>query len=152
MSTTNVDQILRYKGFNVEIKGVDGAPAQEDSTWTSVTGGATAFEIAGERPTPNGDRTYMPGKAYITDLVLTGYITGQRKALLVWMQNAAKGTGDLRADVSITPILVDGTKAPAHDYYDCLIVRIVIPSLNAGSSEPVKEVVVLRPTRYNDPA
>jgi hypothetical protein len=152
MSATNPDQMLRYKGFTVEIRGVDGAPESENGTWSSVTGGATAFEIVGETVSPTGARSFVPGKAYVTDLVLEGYMTGTRKALLTWMQNSAKGTGDLRADVTITPILVDGTKAPPHRYYDCVIVRIKIPSLNSGSAEPVKEVVVLRPTRYDDPA
>jgi len=152
MSATNVDQVLRYKGFDVEIKGVDGAPTQVDSSWISVTGGQVCIENVEATSSTSKQREYSPGKAYVSELTLSGYMTKSRKALLAWMQNSAKGTGDLRADVSITPVKVTGDKAPAHNYYDCLICRIKIPPANSGSSDPIKEVVVLRPTRYNDPA
>mgnify|MGYP001764570731 CR=1 FL=1 len=88
----------------------------------------------------------------MTELTLTGYMTKTRKSLLRWMQESASG-GDSRRDVVIT---VEGPRPhdprPQFSYYNCLISRIEIPRLSAGSSDPVKEVVVLRPERYNDPA
>jgi hypothetical protein len=39
-----------------------------------------------------------------------------------------------------------------HHYYNCLITRVDIPRLSAGSSDPVSETVVLKPERYDDPA
>lgn len=143
------DQFLVAKGFSVEIKGADSSA---DDSWLSVDGGAVEVETIDTTVGGDGSRKYIPGKAYVTELTLTGYMTKTRKSLLRWMQESAGG-GDSRRDVVIT---VEGPRPhdprPQFNYYDCLISRIEIPRLSAGSSDPVKERVVLRPERYNDPA
>jgi len=146
------DRVLHNKGFTVEIKAVDGSAVEVDSSWLSVQGGAAEIETVEATVGNDGERRFTPGKAYVSDLTLTGYMTPSRKALLRWMQNSAKGSGDLRRNVVIS---VEGPRPidprPEHQYYECLISRIRIPSLSAGSSEPIQEVVVIKPTRYNDP-
>ena len=147
------DQPLRYKGFTVEISGTDNSPAEVDPSWESASGGADAIETIETTVDANGERRYAPGKAYVTELKLIGPMTKSRKALMTWMQNSASGKGELRRTVVIT---VEGPRPidprPAYVYDGTSIARIEIPSLNAGSSDPIKEVVVLRPTRYDDPA
>jgi phage tail-like protein len=149
---TNADQILRYKGFNVEIKGVDNAPTSVDGSWISISGGAKCVEVIEATVGNDGERRFTPGKAYVTDITLEGYMTPTRKALMTWMNNSARGQGDLRADLTITPVNIDGSTGVNHNYYNCMITRIQIPRLSAGSAEPVREVVVLKAERYNDPA
>lgn len=142
------DAVQRYKGFDVEFKGVDNAPTTVDSSWISISGGAKIQEVVEATVGNSPQRIFTPGKSYVSDLTLTGYMTPARKALMEWMKNSARGTGDLRADVTITPKTIDGTPAPSHNYSDCMITRIQIPRLSAGSAEPVQEVVVCKATRY----
>ena len=146
----SADQILRYKGFDVEITGADGS-AQHDATWASAAGGGVAVTIVEAGPAANAGRRLVTGAAYVTPLVLRGPIVKGRAALLAWLREAAAGK-DARRRVTITPIDVQGKLGPSHVYEDCWIEEYRIPSLNSGSSDPVEEVVVLRPTRYNDPA
>lgn len=147
-SAQSADQLLRYKGFTVEIQGVDGAPSEVDSSWTSIRGGALMTEMVEATVGNDGERTFTPGKPYVSDLTLTGYMTTSRKALLQWMQNSARGKGPLRVCLTIKPIRLNGLPGPARLYCRSLITRIQIPRLSAGSAEPIEEVVVIRPERY----
>jgi hypothetical protein len=151
-SVTHADQIVRYKGFDVEIKDVDEASGNIDSSWGEVRGGAVGTEMVEATVGNDGERRFTPGKQYVSDITLTGYMTSARRALIQWMSNSIAGVGDkLRADVTIRPKMVDGTPAPAHQYEDSMITRIEIPRLTAGSAEPIEEKVTFRPTRRNDP-
>lgn len=144
------DQVLRYAGFTVEIGGAGGAPDQ-DGTWTSVTGGGTAVSIldAGQGA---GAGRLVTGPAYVTPLILSGPIRkGGRSALLAWLREAATGK-NVRRQVTVTPFDAQGQPGPSRVYEECWIEEYRIPKLDAGSADPVEEVVVLRPTRYNDPA
>ncbi len=147
---TNVDQVLRYKGFDVEISGVDGAP-QQDGTWTSVTGGGTAVGIVDAGPAASRGGKLVTGPAYVTPLILSGPVVKGRTALLAWLREAAAGKDAIR-QVTITPFDSQGKLGPSHVYVGCWIEEYRIPKLDAGSADPIEEVVVLRPTRYNDPA
>lgn len=146
----HADQILRYSGFTVEIAGADGA-SQPDATWASATGGGTALTILESGAAAGAGRRLVTGAAYVTPLILRGPIVKGRAALLAWLREAAAGR-DVRRRVTITPIDPQGRPGASHVYEDCWIEEYRIPSLNAGSADPVEEVVVLRPTRYNDPA
>lgn len=152
-SVINADQIVRYRGFDVEIRNLDQASGDIDSSWGSVRGGALATEMV-EATVGNddGERRFTPGKQYVSDITMTGYMTSTRRDLMRWLNASLKGdTSKLRADVTITPKTVDGTPGPMHQYGDCMITRIEILWLTAGSAEPIKEKVTFRPTRRNDP-
>lgn len=149
MSTTNADQIVRYKGFNVEIKNVSSGTSDVDNSWKSISGGALCTEMVEATVGGDGERRFTPGKQYVSDITMVGYMTGSRKALMEWLKASAAGdTAKLRASITITPLKVDGSPAPAHNYSDCMITRIQVPRLSAGSAEPIEEVVVCKATRY----
>ncbi|MBI2883140.1 MAG: phage tail protein [Candidatus Methylomirabilis oxyfera] len=150
--TTDADHVVRYKGFDVEIENVDNTPPRSDSSWATVRGGAVITDSVETMVDNDGQRKFTPGKQYVSDITMTGYLTSTstRRALIQWMNNSIAGKGDLRADVTITPKLLDGTPGPAHQYEDSMITRIEIPRLTAGSKEPVEEKVTLRPMRRND--
>jgi len=151
-SVTNADQIVRYKGFDVEIRNLDQASGDIDSSWGEVRGGAVGTEMVEATVGNDGERRFTPGKQYVTDITMTGYMTSTRRDLIEWLNASLKGDASkLRADVTITPKTVDGTPAPMHQYGDCMITRIEIPRLTAGSTEPIEEKVTFRPTRRDDP-
>ena len=146
---SGADFVTRYKGFKVRITGVDEtADDKPDSAWISVEGGAWNFEVVETTAGGAAHREYTPGKSYVTELVLRGYMTPTRQALGQWLQNSARGQGDLRANVEVTPLNLDGSEAPTHVYGDCLISKIEIPSLNINNADPVMEIVFCRPERY----
>jgi hypothetical protein len=142
--TSPIDNIQRYKGFNVEIKGVDNAPTSVDGSWKVISGGAVMVESVEETVGEDGSRSYTPGKQYVSDLTLIGYMTGTRRALMTWMKNSAAGTGDLRADITVTPIKINGSPGPTYNYFDCMITHIKIPPLHAGSQTPIEEKLTIR--------
>lgn len=150
-SSKRQDEPQRAAGFEVEFQPGDDEPTL-DGTWHSVRGGTPIIESIEQTVGKDGSRTYTPGKAYVTELTLTGYMTPTRKALLAWMQNTLRQQVDPRIDVTIIPVDRNGRRGKRHEYSATLITRIKIPRLSAGSSDPIKEVVVLRPTRYNDPS
>jgi hypothetical protein len=151
-SVTNANQIVRYKGFDVEIRNLDQASGDIDSSWGEVRGGAVDTEMVEATVGNDGERRFTPGKQYVSDITMTGYMTSTRKDLMEWLKASLAGdVSKLRADVTITPKMVDGTSGPAHQYGDCMITRIEIPRLGAGSTEPIEEKVTFRPTRRNDP-
>ena len=151
--TTDADQVVRYKGFDVEIENVDNTPPTSDSSWATVRGGAVIVDSVEATVGNDGQRKFTPGKQYVSDITMTGYLTSTltRRALIQWMNNSIGGAGDLRADVTITPKHIDGNPAPSHAYSDAMITRIKIPRLTAGSVEPIEDEVTLRPTRRADP-
>jgi hypothetical protein len=144
--SAEADQVLRYKGFNVEISG-HGA-ASSDVGWKSVKGGEPSVEPAEATIGSDGERRFTPGKAYVTDLTLVGYMTPQRVALNRWLAATLAGTGDRRSDVIVRAGDNDGGTSRAKHYLNGLITRIEIPKLRAGSADPIEEVVVIKPERY----
>ncbi len=146
MSVGGADQVLRYKGFSVEIKGAGGS--EVDSTWTSVTGGATATELVEATVGNDGERRFTPGSTYITDITMTGYLTTTRRTALIDWINATAAGKDARRDLTITAFDDNGKPVRRERYEDCHIVRVCVPRLSAGSAEPIEEVVVIKATRY----
>jgi len=145
----SADQVLRYKGFDVEIKGVGNSDGSVDSSWREVRGGAVVTESLEPTVDNDGQKRFTPGKQYVSEITLTGYMTSTRPNLMKWLNASIAGDSTkLRAEVTITPKTVDGSPAPAHAYSDTMITRIQIPILSAASAEPVEEKVTLRPTRY----
>lgn len=114
-------------------------------------GRALATEMVEATVGDNGEPRFVPGKQYVSDITMTGYMTSTRKALMEWLDGSLKGdAAKLHADVTITPKTADGTPAPMHQYGDCMITRIEIPRLTAGSTELIEEKVTLRPARRTD--
>ncbi len=120
-STTGVDMILRFKGFNVEIKGVDGAPAQVDSAWTSV---AVGEDTAGAATV----RTNSPGHKTVNTITLRGPLTDKRAALCTWVNDTVSGQSPKRI-VEITGINDDGSLGERFVFFECLPVRYVPPQV-----------------------
>jgi hypothetical protein len=148
-SGSGADQLTRYKGFTVRVSGVDESqPDNPDSNWLSIEGGAWNFEVVETTTGGASHQEYTVGKSYVTELIMRGYMTPTRMALATWLQNSAIGKGDLRANVEVTPLNLDGSPSQTHVYSDCLISRIEIPSLNVNNAEPIIEECYVRPERY----
>ncbi|MEK7863222.1 MAG: phage tail protein, partial [Chloroflexota bacterium] len=128
-------------------KGADSAPTQVDSSWHSVTGGARAIVTHEATVGNDGERRFTPGKAYVTDLELSGPLRATpRQALAQWLEDTRRGK-NVRRTVTITPIDQDGKAARTFVYADCLITLYRIPRLDASSAGPITETVVIRPGR-----
>lgn len=148
MSVGNADQVLRYKGFDVEIKNSSGGEGERDSSWTSVAGGALATEMVEATTGNDGERRFRPGAPFITPLVLRRPITDRkRRALIDWLNETAAGN-DVRRRVTIVAFDENGKPVRTDIYEGCSIKEHCPPRLSAGSAEPIEEVVVLKATRF----
>ena len=96
MSTSNADQVLRYKGFNVEIKGVDNSPADADADWVTLSGGQLDGKDKGH---------YVPGRAIVNEVTLRGPLTPGRNAMTRWLNDTMnRGTLLRTVTVTLTPL------------------------------------------------
>jgi hypothetical protein len=133
MSVTNADQVLRYKGFNVEIKGADSDPSEVDSSWVTVSGGGLGSK---------GNAS--PGKALEEEISLRGPITPDRKSLARWLSDTQTG-GDVYRMVTITLIPLDTDNKPRETiiFYDAFLTAYVLPRFDLADpcpDLPVEEV------------
>lgn len=147
MGTANQDGYLRIKGFKVAISGENGDGKTVDSNWRRVTGGASVVEVAETTVGGENFKTFAPGHAHVTPLVLEGCVTGARKGMLDWLNNTATGK-EPRKMVTIIPIKIDGSDSKQHIYHDCLIEEYNFPELHAEAHNELAERVVIRPERY----
>jgi hypothetical protein len=120
MSAETPDEILRYKGFRVEITGVDGSPTPVDTSWTSVTDGETSARVG--------------------EITLHGAMTDKRAALVDWINDTVAG-GTWERTVTITGILFDGTPGEQHTFFECFPVRYLPPRLTPDPCGPLVEEV-----------
>ncbi|HET8569077.1 MAG TPA: hypothetical protein VFM93_08845 [Candidatus Limnocylindria bacterium] len=137
---TNVDQMLRYKGFSVEIEGVDGAPASEDAEWVSVTGGTDASFVV--ELGPNGP---VEGPKLVTLLCLEGPMVAGRTWLAKWLAETALGK-DARRDLRVASILKFGAarrRGKATAYKGCRIVHWKASDMDARGTETITERICI---------
>ena len=135
MSTTNADQVLRYKGFNVEIKGVDNSPADVDANWVTISGGHLDGKDKGH---------YAPGRQYVAEITLTGPLTPDRKSLMRWVNDTANG-GPVHRTVTVTLTPLD-PKQPLETlvFEDAYVTGYVFPPLALDDPCPPRLVEELR--------
>lgn len=153
MSVTNVDKVVRYKGFTVEIKGADNAPSSVDTAWESVSGGDLVVETV---ECTAGEHQHPPGKAYVAEIILRGPLTDERSALCTWLNdtialspNDPKATRARRTLV-ITPALQGHQKkeGKSYTYYDCFPVGYVFPRMSVtNTTGNTMEEVRIKPIR-----
>lgn len=105
MSAFTPDQMLVYKGFDVEIEGPGGTGV--DSTWESVSGGEKF-------------QTTSPGHKSVGEITLRGAMTDSRQAIESWINETAAGKTSTRT-VSITPVDEQGKPGPTYRFSDCVL-------------------------------
>jgi len=120
MSAETPDEILRYKGFRVEITGAGAGPEQADVSWTSVTDGQTSAQVG--------------------EITLRGAMTATRSALVDWINDTTAG-GAWERTVTITGLLFDGTPGEQHTFFECFPVRYLPPRLTPDPCGPLVEEV-----------
>ena len=135
MSTSNADQVLRYKGFNVEIKGVDNSPADADANWVTLSGG----HLDGR----DKDH-YAPGQPYVAEITLTGPLTPDRKSMMRWVNDTANG-GRVHRTVSVTLMPLDPRQPPETLVFEeAYLTGYVFPPLALDDPCPPGPIEVLR--------
>lgn len=85
-SRPRADEFVRNRGFTVELKA-GPEPGEVDRSWRTVSGGAVAIENIEATVGNDGSRQFKPGKAYVTDVELTGPVTPSRDAMLEWIRS-----------------------------------------------------------------
>lgn len=119
---SNADQILRYKGFNVEIKGADNAPQNVDAAWVTMAVGSI------EDKTQKAGQ-HQPGKAYVEEIALRGALTPDRKSMTTWLNDTSNGRDPLRT-VTVTLIPLDPKQLEeTFIFEDAYITGYVFPPL-----------------------
>ncbi len=134
---TNADQVLRIKGFTIEISG-GGGGKMEDNAWETCTGGGLNIEEAAH--------TTTPGHKYIDTLTLRGPLTAGRKWLVEALNHTALGK-EWKRTVTVKEILRDGSAGRTFVYTNCFITRYVYPALSADGTGKLEEEVSLKPER-----
>lgn len=155
------DSLLRTKGFLVQITAsaatgglaggttaaTDSAGMKADGSWSRCSGGAEMIEaIETTHSAADGKQpynTFSPGHTYISPLILEGPMTATRKDLINWVNDQMSGKA-FRRDVTITPIKIDGSTAPAHHYHDCFVEEYTFPDLNVEIHDTLSEKVTIR--------
>lgn len=153
MSATSPDKILRYKGFNVEIRGVDGGETSVDSAWESVTGGDLTVETV---DCDDADHQHPPGKAYVAEIILRGAMTDTRSALCAWLNDVLSiapndpKAAKARRTLIVTPALRGDPNKDVRSYVyrDCFPVGYVFPRMSVtNTTGNVMEEVRIKPVR-----
>ena len=134
MSTTNADQVLRYKGFSVEIDAAN-APADADADWVTLSGGQL---LEGK-----DKGRYVPGQPIVNEVTLRGPLTPGRKAMTRWLNDTLGGGPLLRTvTVRLTPL---DPKQPLEVlvFEEAYVTGYVFPPLaldDPCSLEPIEEL------------
>jgi hypothetical protein len=134
---SNADQILRYKGFNVEIKGADNAPQDIDRAWVTMAVGSIA-----EKTLEAGQ--HQPGKAYVEEIALRGPLTPDRKSMTEWLNDTANGR-DPHRTVTVTLIPLDPKQLEeTFIFEDAYVTGYVFPPLVLDDPCPPELIEELR--------
>jgi hypothetical protein len=140
------DNVLGTSGFLVHVG--DGGPAgSEDASWIAVSGGADVIDSVDTTTGSDGQHHFVPGSAYVSPIILTGYVSPNRPAMSQLILDTLAGRPPQNVPLKITP-----GKGTLHDprprvYEGCLIRAITIPLLTAGSTAPAFEEIVITATR-----
>lgn len=141
MTTQNPDQVLRLRGFRIEIRGTGGSGTDSDSAWETCTGGS--LNIVPPDP-PTGGSPYK----FVEEITLRGPITAGRKSLVQLINEAAAGKAR-RFDLTIVEIGKDGSDGKRYTYHDCFPTRYVFPALSADGTGNLYEEVRIKPIRLD---
>jgi len=143
------DALLRTKGFICTItENVGASGTGENESWLSCSGGADVIEVAQTTIGTDVYKTFAPGQTTVSPLVLEGYLTADRKAMITWIQTIADGN-PARRDVSISPQSIEQKPTKMHNYYNCLLEEYVYPELSSHDHNTLKEKVTIRPERHD---
>jgi hypothetical protein len=84
--STQPDEPLRYKGFNVEVSGA-ADDSSEDNAWKPCNGGGLNLHESDAVVGRDDAGHFVPGKGYVTNLSLEGFMTPTRRALKDWIKD-----------------------------------------------------------------
>jgi len=142
------DELMRTKGFIVTITPDSTTGTGEKEGWLSCSGGADVIEVAQTTLGTDVYKTFAPGQTTVSALVLAGYLTADRKAVLNWIKSTADGDGP-RRQVTIKPQSIEQKDTKQHNYYECLIEEYVYPELSSHDHNTLQEKITIRPERHD---
>jgi len=142
------DDLMRTKGFIVTISENSTTGKGEKEGWLSCSGGADVIEVAQTTLGTDVYKTFAPGQTTVSPLVMEGYLTADRKAMLTWIKAIADGDPP-RRQVTVAPQSIEQANTKQHNYYDCLIEEYVYPELSSHGHETLKEKITIRPERHD---
>ncbi len=122
------DEMIVCKGFLIEIDGGPAGGSDVDSAWESVSGGTLNIEIADASVGHDKFTTHAPGHKSVGEITLRGAMTDKRAALCTWINETVAGK-PWKRDVSITPMLQNGTVGPTYIFLDCVLTAYRPPRL-----------------------
>ena len=147
MAGTNVDNILRLKGFNIELVGIGGDAKSVDGSWRAFSGGNPTVEVIEGTNAQSGLREYSPGLATVSDILLEGFITPTRGYLVTWCNKVFAGA-EQRADITKATKKIDGSAGPRDNYFSCLMLRYKFPTCDVRSADPAEEHITALAMRH----
>lgn len=142
------DELMRTKGFIVTITPDSTTGKGEKEGWLSCSGGADVIEVAQTTLGTDVYKTFAPGQTTVSPLVLAGYLTPDRKAVLNWIKATADGDPP-RRQVTIKPQSIEQKDTKQHNYYECLIEEYVYPELSSHDHNTLQEKITCRPERHD---
>jgi len=141
------DEFLRTKGFQVTISEGGATGKGENENWLSCSGGGDVIEVAQTTLGSDKHKTFAPGQCTVSPLVLEGYLTKDRQAMLKWIKATADGD-PARRTVTVTPHNPDDSATKTHTYSMCLIEEYCYPELSSHDHNTLKEKVTIRPEKH----
>lgn len=81
-----------------------------------------------------------PGQVYYSDITVKGPFVKDRKAVMDWVNGAAKGKRE-RVNMDLTVLNDDGQPVVTYTLFHCLPVRYEPPAVSAGNYEPLEESI-----------
>lgn len=146
---TKPDDQLRLKGFDIQFAGPgSGDTKAVDGSWIRCSGGVPTVEVIETTNQQTGMRSYSPGMAIVSDLVLEGFVTPTRKSVKDWCNQVFSGQ-EARADITRVPKKVDGTDGKPDNWYSCLLIRYKFPTCDVRSANPAREILTAKPMRHD---
>jgi hypothetical protein len=134
------DEYAKATGFQVDIKGGDGAEST-DGAWKAVRGGGLRFNE--NQGCTTGDDKFIQhslGQREWEDLTLIGPVTKSRKAMLKWYLDTVKGE-DHRRDLSVIILGPDTKETHRYNYLDCFLTAYSLTPLDGESDQECEETI-----------
>lgn len=137
MSLTDADQVVRYKGFDVEIQDSSGSPTSTDSDWVTISGGEL------EDKSKNGSTS----RRIIREVTLRGPLTPGRQAMTNWLNDTLNGGERYRTvTIALNPVDPNKQRREILIFEDAYITGYVFPPLDLSDPCPPTLIEELRLT------
>lgn len=120
-----------------DLKGVP-----ETGRWWSISGGDSNVEIVTYTTGPDQHEQKRPGQMYFSDITIKGPFVKDRKAVMDWVNGAAKGKRE-RVDMTLAFQNDAGCDMQTYSLSQCIPISFQPPAVSSGNYDLLEESLTI---------